>query len=313
VTGRGFLRFLAVGALLLCLAGCATPQAESLLESPGDLPLRAEVADVPFYPQEKYYCGPAAMAMALTWSGLPVNQAQMAAQVYTPGREGSLRSDMLAGARRNGRLAVRVASLRAMLREIAAGHPVLVFQNLGFSWYTQWHYAVAFGYDLAKNELVLRSGVTARRVTGLELFERTWARGDYWAITVLPPDRLPVTATEQDVLVAAIGLERAGRPAAAAEAYAAMTARWPDSLGAHMGLGNARFAAKDYAGAEQAFRAVIARRPDSPDAWNNLAYALFWQGRRGEALAAARRAVTIGGPRADAYRETLRELSAPGG
>lgn len=302
-------RSFAFGALLLFLAGCATPQAESLLADRGGLPVRAEVAKVPFYPQEKFYCGPAAMAMALSWSGLPVTQEEMATQVYTPGREGSLRTDMLAGARRNGRLAVRVRSLRAMLREIAAGNPVLVFQNLGLSWYTRWHYAVAFGYDLDKNALILRSGVTARRVTGLELFERTWARGDYWAITVLPPGRLPVTATEQDVLVAAIGLERAERPAAAAAAFAAMAARWPGSLGAQMGLGNARFAATDFAGAAKAFRAAIEHHPKAADAWNNLAYALARQGRREEALAAARKAVEIGGPRVESYRDTLRELS----
>jgi len=302
-------RVIAFGALLLLLAGCATPQAEALFADRGALPVRAEVPDVPFYPQEKFYCGPAAMAMALTWSGLPVTQEQMATQVYTPGREGSLRSDMLAGARRNGRLAVRVASLRAMLQEIAAGNPVLVFQNLAFSWYTRWHYAVAFAYDLDRDELILHSGTTARRITGLGLFERTWARGDYWAITVLPPDRLPATATEQDVLVAAIGLEQAGRTADAAVAYRTMLTRWPDSLGAQMGLGNALFAAKDFAGAARAFRAAAEGHPKAADAWNNLAYALARLGRRDDALAAARRAISIGGPRVDAYRDTLRELS----
>ena len=302
-------RLSAFGALLLLLAGCATPQADAVIAAPGGLPPRAEVANVPFYPQEKFYCGPAAMAMALRWSGLPVTQEEMARQVYTPGREGSLRTDMLAGARRNGRLAVRVGSLRAMLEEIAAGHPVLVFQNLGLSWYTQWHYAVAFGYDLARNELLLRSGVTARLATDLALFERTWARGDYWAIVVMPPHWLPVTATEGDVLDAAIGLERANRPAAAAQAYAAMTNRWPKSLGAYMGLGNARFAAGDFAGAERAFRGAITHHPAAADAWNNLAYALARQGRGEEALAAARRAVDLGGPRLEVYRDTLRELS----
>lgn len=302
-------RAFAFGALMLLLAGCATPQAEALLADRGALPVRAEVPNVPFYPQKKFYCGPAAIAMVLTWSGLPVTQKEMAAQVYTPGREGSLRNDMLAGARRNGRLAVRVASLRAMLREIAAGNPVLVFQNLAFSWYTQYHYAVAFAYDLDRDELILHSGTTARRIMGLGLFERTWARGDYWAITVLPPDRLPATATEQDVLVAAIGLEQAGRTADAATAYRTMLARWPDSLGARMGLGNALFASKDFAGAARAFRAVVERHPKAADAWNNLAYALARLGRHAAALAAARKAVSIGGPRVDAYRDTLKELS----
>jgi tetratricopeptide (TPR) repeat protein len=297
------------GVVLLLLAGCATPQLDMVLADPAGLPMRAEVVDVPFYPQEELYCGPAAMAMALTWSGLPISQQEMAAQVYTPERKGSIRNDMLAAARRNGRLAVRVDSLRALLREIASGNPVLVFQNLGLRWYPRWHYAVAFGYDLEENVLTLRSGVDARLRTDLELFERTWVRGGDWAIVVLPPVRLPVTATEQDVLEAATGLERARRPIEAAQAYTAMTRRWPESLGAHMGLGNSRFAAGDFGGAERAYRLAIELHPQAADAWNNLAYALARQGRREESFAAARRAVDLGGARIDAYRDTLRELS----
>lgn len=303
-----------VAALLLAtLAACSTPQTARLLEDPGGLPLRAELTEVPFFPQEKYYCGPAAFATVLAWSGLPATQESAAAQVYTPGREGTLRSDVVSAARRNGRLAVPVERLEDLLSEIAAGHPVMVFQNLSLDWAPLWHFAVAVGYDLETREIILRSGLQQRRVTALETFERTWKRGDYWALAVLPPDRLPVSAGEIAVLRAAAGLERAGRLPEAATAYGVIEGRWPESFGALMGLGNVRYAESDLAAAEQAFRRAISSRPSAAAPWNNLAYVLIGQGRKAEAVAAAERAVALAGEDAAAYRETLAEITAAAG
>ena len=308
VRGRRAAR--TVGALLvLALAACATPQTERLLGTPTTLPPRAEVEGVPFFPQEEYYCGPASLAMVLGWSGLPVTQDEVAAQVYTPGREGTLRSDVVAAARRKGRLAVPVDRLASLAAELAAGHPVVVFQNLGLGWFPVWHYAVAIGYDLDAGDLILRSGPDPRRVMPLGTFERTWARGDHWALVVLPPGDLPASADEVTVLRAATGLEQAGKPREAAAAYAAIAARWPDSLEAWIGLGNAAYGAGDLDAAEKAFRTAVGRHPDAAAAWNNLAHILGEQGRRAEAVAAARRAVRLGGANAATYRATLREVA----
>ena len=57
--------------LLLALGACAAPQTAQLVQDPGDLPPRAEAAEVPFFAQERYYCGPAALAMVLAWSESP--------------------------------------------------------------------------------------------------------------------------------------------------------------------------------------------------------------------------------------------------
>jgi hypothetical protein len=304
------LRALAPLFLLGFLAGCATPaQVTELRQDPGSLPPKVELADVPFFPQEDLWCGPAAIAMTLAWSGLPATQEQMAAQVYTPGREGTLQTDLIAGARRNGRLAVEVRDLRGLLTELAAGNPVLVFQNLGLSVAPVWHYAVAFGYTLEPASLILHSGLEERRVTPLGTFERTWARANHWALVVTAPDRLPATAALESVLAAALGIERAGRTAEAATAYETILAKWPSSFGGWMGLGNTRYALKDFVAAERAFRKASEADPKAPQAWNNLAYALVGQNRRTEAIAAAERAVALGGDAADPYRATLEELS----
>jgi Peptidase_C39 like family/Tetratricopeptide repeat len=295
--------------MLCALAGCATPQTDRLLEAPTGLPLRAEVSGVPFFPQEKYYCGPAALAMVLSWSGPPATQEEIAAQVYTPGRAGTLQSDMVAGAQRNGRLAAPIMELSDLAAELAAGHPVVVFQNLGLSWFPVWHYAVAIGYDLSAGDLILHSGLDARRALPLATFERTWARADHWGLVVLPPEKLPASADEVVVLRAASSLEQAGRTREARMAYAAIAERWPDRLEAWIGLGNAAYAAGDLEEAENAFRTATERHPDAPAAWNNLAHVLGEKGRRLDAIAAAERAVRLGGPSAATYRATLREVS----
>jgi hypothetical protein len=175
----------------------------------------------------------------LGWSGLPARQDVLAGEVFTPGREGTLGHDLIGAARRHGRLAVPVADLPSLLGELAAGHPVMVLQNLALDWYPQWHFAVAVGYDLSTNELALRSGEERRHLVDLDTFTRTWARADQWALMVLPPDQLPATSDQTAVLSAASGIERVGRFDEAALAYDAILRRWPDSLGALIGRGPA--------------------------------------------------------------------------
>ena len=265
---------------------------------------------MPFFPQTRYYCGPASLAMALSWAGVDTTPEQVGAQVYTPGRAGTLQSDVVAAIRRDGRLAVPVDTMAEVLGELAAGHPVLVFQNLAFWWFPQWHYAVAVGYDLDARVILLHTGQHARRATRLTTFERTWARGGYWAMAVLPPDILPALDDPQAVLRAAVGLERAGRRADATQAYETMLGQWPEHFGAQMGLGNVRYAAGDLGGAATAFRNATQTHPDRPAAWNNLAHVLAEQGDQAAALEAAATAVRLDGDATPAYRATLEEIRA---
>ena len=213
----------------------------------------------------------------------------------------------MAAARGHGRLAVPVADLGDLLAELAAGHPVLVLHNLALDWWPVWHYAVAVGYDRVAGDLVLRSGPEARHEVSLATFERTWARAGHWGLVILPPDLLPASADEAAVVRAAAALERTDL-AAARVAYDAILERWPDSRGALLGRGNARYAEGDLAGAERAFRRAAAADPGSGAAWNNLAQVLLERDQPEAALEAARRAVELGGPLATTYRTTLRQI-----
>jgi len=273
---RHALGVAAAVAAVAVLPGCAlladpAQTAALLAEPPGDLPLRAERTDVPFFPQTRYHCGPAALATVLADVQLPADPVALADAVFLPAREGSLQLEMLGGARRQGALAFRLApELLALLREVAAGHAVLVLQNRGLDIAPMWHYAVLVGYDLATRELFFRSGTLQREVLPLRTFEHVWARAGRWAIEVLPPGRLPATVREADAVEATLGFGRVAAPAALALAWAAVVQRWPANLLAGMGLGNALYAAQDLQGAAQAFENVALRHA-SAAAWNNLA------------------------------------------
>jgi Flp pilus assembly protein TadD len=84
-----------------------------------------------------------------------------------------------------------------------------------------------------------------------------------------------------------------------------MLVRWPESLGAGIGLANVDYALGDLKGAESVLRRMVEKHPGQAVAYNNLAQTLFDQGRDAEALPLAERAVELGGPHAAAARETL--------
>lgn len=298
-----------VAALLAVIAAATGCTGLEPVRAPGSLPARQPVqVPVTFFPQERYQCGPAALAMALDWSGLEVAPDDLVESVYTPSRRGSLQPALVAAARRHGRVAFPIEGLEALGAELSAGHPVIVLQNLSLPIWPRWHYAVVIGLEPEENIVRLHSGPDPHRRTGLRTFMNTWRRGEHWGLLVLPPDRLPATADDVSWVKAVTGLERAGRQREALAAYRAALARWPESVPAHMGLGNAHYALGEPARAETAYREVIGMNDGYALAWNNLAQALADQGRTGEALQAAERAVSLGGPYREAFEETLRSI-----
>ncbi len=297
--------------IFLLAGGCTTLQTERIRATANAFPRPIELTTVPFFPQEEYQCGPAALATVLNWTGVPVTPDQLAQQVYLPERQGSLQLEMIGAARRHGRVPyVLRPELESLFAEVASGNPVLILQNLSFWWYPKWHYAVVVGFDLPRDRIVLRSGREQRHDIPIEIFERTWRRSRYWAMVVLPPDRLPFTAEEIPYLQAAAPLERLARWPEATAAYGAALKRWPKSLAARMGLGNSRYALGDVPGAEEEFRRATQDHPDAAAALNNLAQTLADQNRWPEARATAQRAVELGGPQIETFRETLKQIEA---
>jgi len=287
------------------LAGCAV-QTRSLREHPpSDLPRASELAATPFFSQTEYQCGPAALATALAAAGLPADPAELAEQVFLPARTGTLQIEMIAGARRQGAVATRIPpTLEAALREVSAGHPVVVLQNLGLSWARAWHYAVLIGYDIDAGDVLLRSGATRREAMAMRTFEHTWMRSGAWAFVALPPGQWPATASESAVVEASVGFERTASPTQAVAVYRSALARWSGNLTLTMGLGNSLYAAGDKRAAADAFRSAALQHRSAP-AWINLASTLLELGDVDAAAQAAREANALADP---AWREQAQAL-----
>jgi tetratricopeptide (TPR) repeat protein len=264
------------------VGGCAVDPFRSPVRE--DLPTAIELSGTPFFPQEEYQCGPAALATVLADSGVAVHPDELISKVYLPDRRGSLQPELLAATRNYDRIPYVIpAEFSALLAEVASGRPVLVLQNLGVRLAPAWHYAVVIGYSRERSEMILRSGTDERRTTSAGVFAKTWLRGGNWGVVALKPGELPATEDRDAYLRALAAAETAGRGDLSEPSYAAAAARWPDSGMAWLGLGNSAYARDEPDAAERMYRRALQVEPDNAAALNNLANTVAAQGRCDEA------------------------------
>lgn len=296
------------GVLLLLLTGCAGTPALS----PGaaqTLPASAHVGGVPFHGQRDYQCGPASLAMVLNASGVPVGIDELIPQLFLPERQGSVQPEMLAAARRHGRIAYPLpGGFDGLLGELAAGHPVVVLQNLSLPAWPLWHYAVVTGYDRERQLLIHHSGEQARQAIAMGRFDATWARSGRWAMVALPPGTLPATLSPAQAAESIAAFEQVAGAEAALPAWQALTARWPDHAPGWFALGNAHHGDGDNDAAIAAFRQATRQDPQLAAAWLNLGLLQAALGRPRDAAAALTRAVALDGPFQARARQALTAL-----
>ncbi len=294
------------------LSGCATTakQTEAYLKAPlAGLPRSVKIDNVSFINQSANHCGPATLAMATSWAGRPISVEELTKQVYTPGANGTYQADMISAARRNGFLAIPSKGLPALITELSAGHPVIVFENLQFNWYPKWHYALAFGYDLDSEDIILHSGPVKEKHWDLRKFERSWMLGDYWSLIVLPAGQLAVSADDLAHATAASALEQVGHANEAKLVYESILVKWPESLPALIGLANFAFSSGDVLGACRYLETATEAHPTSAAAWHNLAIAEGEANQRKQAKVSAARAYDLAPEDSKAaYRTSLKDF-----
>jgi len=297
-----------IGSLFLSSA-CSTTLEIDHLRSTTDVQSRQriEIPNVPFFAQERYQCGPAALAMLLSWSGQPVTPEELKPKVYVPDQKGSFQLEMVVATRSYKRIPYELTlGWQSLIVEIKAGNPVLVLQNLGLSWFPNWHYAVVKGVDIANNEIILHSGSNENHVTNLQTFERTWQRANKWAMVVMMPDNIPASADALSYLKAISAFEKKGKLDIALQAYKASVNQWPTELIAIVGLGNVYYQLNQLEDAKIAYERAIEIDAEYAPAQNNLAQVLLDTGELDDAYDHAQIAVRTGGTHIKNYRETLK-------
>ncbi len=277
------------------------------------LPQVVELEAVSFFPQRRKQCGAAALATMLDYRDVSVTAEQLEPLLYLPGKDGTLTIDMVAQARQHAQLVYplksRAPQLDVIVRELNAGNPVLVMQNLGLSWLPQWHFAVVVGYNATDRTFTLRSGNTKHHLVAMKTFLSTWRRANFWAVVIVSPDTIPATAEPAPFLKAASDLEVVN-VALAAQAYRAALRRWPDQHSAEatarLGLANIAYQQQQYP--QSVAWLLDSYGPTTPVHWNNLAYGLMAMKCPVQAMQAIQCAVTQQ-PDTKAWQESLQELS----
>lgn len=257
--------------VLLLLNACASrpdwpagPQQQNLPES-------RLLTHVPFHAQERYQCGPAALAMMLNSQSLPHQPQDLVKRVYLPERGGTLQVELVSAAREQGLIVYPLAGeAGAIMQEVAAGNPVLVMQNLGLGWWPQWHYAVVVGYDRPARELILHTGTREAHRQPLSVFMATWERADRWAVVMLDPREIAATAQAMSWLRSASDLEQTGQPRVAYQAYDSARQQWPDQPAALFGMANSAATLNQPRLAIGHLLEFTRQHPSSAAGWNNL-------------------------------------------
>ncbi len=303
---RQLARSGAWAALVLFLAGCASHPA--LPELPAALPATVILVQVPFFPDDKDWCGPSALASSLSWAGHPVSPRELMPHVYSPDLHGSLPLDLIGATRQQGLIPFLLPpNLSALLVEVAHDHPVLVLQKIGLL-EGSWHYAVVIGYDLPTQTLWLHSGTKERLSERFTEFEKSWSPGGNWALVITTAGTVPASATENTYLTQIAPLEKFA-PALAAQGYHNALTRWPESYRAWMGLGALAFQAHRYPEALEDYQRVTRAHPLEGDAFNNLAETWRALGNLSAAREAITQALSLGGAHHPSYENTLKEIN----
>lgn len=247
-------------AAVIWLTACAhSPEIEDFKRIE---PSHYYIDNVPFVVQLPNECGPSTLSMALEYARLDHDLARLRKQTMTDSK-GSLQTSLLSSARRSKAMVVSITNSTDLFHEIAAGNPVIVFQNVALSWRPQYHYALVTGYDRERGIVRMHSGQKSNTEQSIAVFMDTWIMGDRWAIVIVAPGMLSATGTEFEHVRAAAALESLSDWPSAHKSYLAILKRWPSSEGAMIGLGNSYYRRGDYVAAEEILRKALMYHPNS--------------------------------------------------
>lgn len=182
------MKRLPLAAGLLLLTACAGPSAEAVRAAVAAAPDAGRILPVPFFPQEEYQCGPAALASVLAYWGVPADPGAIAEAIYLPHLRGTLSLDLLLYAERQGvRATLLPPSADALRAALLTGRPVIALLNVGLRLVPTWHYVVVIGYADGPGAFLAHDGRHRERVFPYDDFTWRWQASGRWALLVEPP------------------------------------------------------------------------------------------------------------------------------
>ncbi len=147
-------------------------------------PVRHLIATVPFIPQRRNRCGPAALAMVFHYYRVPIKADELAREIYHKSLAGTLNLDLLIAARRHG-FAARAQSgdLETIKSFIRREVPVIALVRPRTA-SKRYHFLVIYGFDDESRQLFVHSGRRGGRNITYPAFQRRWRPAKNWMLTV---------------------------------------------------------------------------------------------------------------------------------
>lgn len=180
-----------LSVILFLLSGCGPPARDAVLASLGaDMAAGAYVDGVPFFPQDEYLCGPAALASVMAFYGAEESMDGVAGAVYNEKLRGTLPMDLLVYARDRGfETSYYRGGFKDLAERLGNGEPLVLFLNLGYDVYPVGHYIVAVGISEKDGAVLAHSGVEREKVYGMKELQKAWSRTGFSTLLVRPAGR----------------------------------------------------------------------------------------------------------------------------
>lgn len=147
--------------------------------------------DVPFFEQEDYQCGPAALAAVLNYwfqregKGRTTTPGEIVREIFSPSARGVLGLDLELYARKQG---FRVHSFRGTIEDLCRhagqGVPLIILADYGFAGYQRNHFMVVTG--CGDRVIMVHSGRKANQTITHGELERIWKRAGSYTLSVTP-------------------------------------------------------------------------------------------------------------------------------
>ncbi len=148
------------------------------------------ILEVPFFPDDTNQCGPSTLASVLNFWGKTTTPEELKREIFRSKLKGALSVDMLLTPRSHGMSAEMLeGGLPRLKKELAAGHPLIVFVNLGFRFIPIGHYMVVIGYDDRRQAIYVHSGRKKNEPVSYQKFLNWWEKTEQWTLLILPPAR----------------------------------------------------------------------------------------------------------------------------
>lgn len=174
--------------LFFLLLGCGRINHDGVIRDIGINPGSGfYLSGVPFFPQNEYMCGPAALASVVGYWGKDAEMKDVAKEVYQEKLKGTLPLDLLIYAKEKGfEAAYYKGSLSDLREKISSGTPLILFLNLGYDFYPVGHYIVVVGYNDRMEAVVAHSGMNREEVFTYRELLGSWEKTNFSTLLVRP-------------------------------------------------------------------------------------------------------------------------------